>query len=390
MSASRPARLGLVAGAGLLAAAGLLAGCAPASSSAHSAPATAAPALTLPLETSTTTADGRTWALFPMGRNSDENLFWELFTRLPGGAWKLATPPGVATNGGLVASWGAGSLTVGILPSQQLKFSPFARTGDWGKTSWGTGVITPVPLAGVPGAMAGGGKEELALLANGAIDQAPVTRDGSLGSFAPLAGPDAVAKTASGAQCQVTGLTAVGFTASGTPLAGASCARPGSAGIFALTHGTWHAAGPAVPAGKAVRVLRLDVASPGTGALLQVGTGAGASLIAAWAGKSGRWTLSPALPVPGGRVLASGTAPGGGAWVMLPGGKAATLAGPGAAWRELPALPTGTTALAADAAGTYEAMAVADARLTVYRLTPAGAWNVTQRATVPIQYGSSA
>ena len=67
-------------------------------------------AATAPLATSMTTADGATWAILAMGgAAADENQFWELFTRPAGnGQWELVTPPGVADNGGLVASGGGG------------------------------------------------------------------------------------------------------------------------------------------------------------------------------------------------------------------------------------------------------------------------------------------
>ena len=44
------------------------------------------------------------------GSAADHNNFWQLFVRPAGtGSWRLVTPPGVATNGGLVvASPGAG------------------------------------------------------------------------------------------------------------------------------------------------------------------------------------------------------------------------------------------------------------------------------------------
>jgi hypothetical protein len=333
-----------------------------------------------------TAADGGTWAIVAMGGPAaGKNQFWELLARPAGSTqWELATPPGVADNGGLVASGGSGSLTVAFRPSQGLTFSPLATTSDNG-TTWGTGLID-APLAADPDALADNGLNMLALLSDGTIDQA-----GPAGtSWTRLAAPGAVATSPAGRRCQVTGLTAVAYTPSGTPLAAASCARPGTAGIFARTAaGTWQAVGPAAPGDSPVRVLRLTGTAAGDTALLASGTGSTASLLVTWTASGTRWTTSPRLPAGTRQLLASGTGPSQTAWVLLAGGHAATIAGPGAAWRQLPAPPPGTAALAVLPGSTTDALAVAGASLTVYQLTPAGTWNRTQSEKIPVQYGSS-
>jgi hypothetical protein len=225
----------------------------------------------------------------------------------------------------------------------------------------------------------------LSLLGDGAIDQAGAAGAG----WTRLAAPGAVGASAAGRQCQVTALTGVAYTASGTPLAAASCARPGTVGIFARTAGTWQAAGPATAGGGPVRVLRLASTTIGDTALLASGTGSAAALLATWTSDGTHWTTSPPLPAGTRQVLADGTGPGGTVWVLLTGGRAATIAGPGSPWRQLPALPPATDALAVGPGGTTDALAVAGASLTVYQLTPAGTWNKAQAITVPIQYGSS-
>jgi hypothetical protein len=381
---------------GLLAGAVALAGCAPAAS--HPAPRSAA-ALTAPLVTSMTAANGATWAVVAMGGSAaDEDLFWELLTRPPGStSWKLVTPPGVADNGGLVAAGSSGPVTVAFQPSQDLTFSPLASTGDGGKT-WGVGLLDAA-VASVPDALATGSAATLALLNDGAIDQAasqpaasgPAVSPsgGSQDGWTALAAPGAIAASAAGRRCQVTGWTGVAYTPSGTPLAAASCARPGTVGIFADVAGTWQASGPADPGEQPLRVIRLTQTPAGDTALLQAGGSAEASLLVGWTGDGTRWTASPSLPLHGSHVQASGTGPGGMLWVLLSGGRAETLDGPGAAWRELPALPRGTAALAAGPDGTDEALAVSGARLTVFQLTAAGRWEEAQAISVPIQYGSS-
>ncbi len=58
-----------------------------------------------PLTTSLTQS-GQTWVNVAMGQlDETANRFWQLFVQLPGQAgWKLATPGGVADNGGLVVA----------------------------------------------------------------------------------------------------------------------------------------------------------------------------------------------------------------------------------------------------------------------------------------------
>jgi len=278
------------------------------------------------------------------GAAADENQFWELFTRQAGSAqWQLVTPPGVADNGGLVATGAGASITVAFRPSQGLTFSPLAATTDGGK-AWATGLLD-APVARVPDALAGDDTSTmLALLSDGAVDQASASGGTSVSaaSWERLAAPGAIASSAAG--------------------------------------------------GQLARVLRLSGARSGDTALFQTG-GPGGGLVAAWTGPSWTgdntgWTTS--APLTGtAQVLSSGTGPGGTVWVLLAGNRAALISGPGDPWRMLTAPPPGTVALAALPGGVLEALAVSGAKLTVYRLSTTGAWSSTQVITVPIQYGSS-
>jgi hypothetical protein len=420
---SRAARRRAWAAAAAVVGGCVIAGC---TSARAPAPAPAPSAATAPLATSLVQAGGRAWAIVAMGGSAaDDNSFWEVFTRPLGSTqWALVTPPGVADNGGLVAAVppAAQGLDVAVRPSQDLTFSPLALTGNGGKT-WDTGLVD-ASVAAVPDALALGGGRMLVLLGDGAIDQAATSGAGipgegvsgaaqpsaSAAAWTRLAAPGAIAGSAAGRDCHVTAVTAVSLTAAGTPLVGASCARPGIAGIFAPAGSGWRAAGPALTgrlAGEPVRVLRLTASGgAGTMALLQSGTGDATSLLAAWTADGTHWTVSPPLPVHGAQVLSSGAGPGAtAAWVLLAGGRAATIAGPGApgapgtpgppaatgtAWRSLPAPPHGTAVLAPGPGGALDALAVSGgSALTVFRLTPAGAWQQTQVISVPVQLGSS-
>ena len=133
---------------------------------------------TAPLATSLVTAQG-TWATTVMGGpTAAADNFWELFVR-PAGAsrWSLVTPPGVASNGGIVAAGATEgtSLLAGFRPSQHLAFSPLATSSDTGK-NWTPGLLD-ADLADVPDAIAvGASGQGLALLGDGSIEQAPADR----------------------------------------------------------------------------------------------------------------------------------------------------------------------------------------------------------------------
>jgi hypothetical protein len=346
----------------------------------------AAPALrvqTAPLSTSLVTPQG-TWAVTVMGGSAaDENNFGLLFVR-PAGAtsWSLVTPQGVADNGGLIAAGGA-SVVVGFRPSQGLAFSPLATSGDTGKT-WTPGLLD-ADLADVPDAMAVAPTgQTLALLHDGGIEVAANAAAAAAGRWSRLTTLSALAASAPGRGCGLVAVNAVTFGPNNVPMTAGSCVRRGVAGVFADRGGAWQAAGPVLPAGfGGDQVQVLGLAS--NAALLVAGT----SLLAAWS-DGGRWTVSAPVAAAGDEGLrASGFGPGGSVWVLLGGGRAETIGGPGGSWQALPALPTGTATLAPGSGSfSYDALAVAGSRLTVWRLA-AGAWAKVQVINVPITYGSS-
>ncbi len=368
-----------------LAVAGLAAGC----GSQHARVTVAAPpAVTALLNTSLVTPQG-TWAIAVMGGSAaDENNFWQLFVRPTGASrWSLVTPPGVADNGGLVAAGGAASMLVGFRPSQGLAFSPLATSTDAGH-SWTPGLLDAA-LADVPdGIGVSPSGQVLTLLSDGTIQMAGTAAAAATGQWSALTTRDALAASTPGRRCGLLDLNAVSFGPNKTdPVVAGSCERAGVAGVFADNGGTWRAAGPAVPgswAGRQVQVLGLGSTAGGNVALLLAGN----ELIAAWSTGSG-WSTSAVLGGVAG-VRAVGFGAGGSAWVLLGGGRAETIGGPGDGWRGLPTVPAGTATLAPGAAGSFDALAVAGARLTVWQAGPtAPAWTKAQAITVPIEYGSS-
>jgi hypothetical protein len=381
---NRPPRaVSLLLAVGLLAAGCGAAAGPPAAPSAAGAP----PSLATAAATS-----GGTWAVAVMGgAAAQHNNFWQLFVRTADSArWRLVTPPGVASNGGLViAAAGGRSLTAGFRPSQRLVFTPLAVTSDGG-SSWSSGVLD-APLASVPDALAAApaGGRLLALLTGGTAE---ISGPGT--SWTALVTLRTLAASAVGSRCGLGLLTAAAFSSTGVTLLAGTCAHPGTAGIFAEAGGTWQAAGPVLPAALArepVAVLRLTRTAGGLEALLQAGTGQAASLLAAWSPDSGRhWDLSAPLLLGGARVTAASFGPGDAAAIVLTGNRAVTIAGAGAQWHWLPALPPGTATLAAGPGSAVDALAVRRTTLTVWRAGPGGsAWSEVQTITVPIQYGSS-
>jgi hypothetical protein len=373
----------------LLAATVLGTGC---GSAGRQAGAPAIPAPPPSLSTSLVTATG-TWAVAVMGGPAAEhNNFWQLFVRpSASGRWRLATPPGVASNGGLVlASPGAGPVVAGFRPSQDLSFSPLATTHDNG-TDWTPGLLDAA-LADVPDALAAapGGGRLLALLDGGQVQVSGPAGTG----WTRLATRRALAASLTGGRCRLGSLTAAAFSPSGVPLLAGSCARPGMTGIFAYAGGTWHLAGPALPASYArerVTVLRLTTTAGTTMALLAAGSGGAGRLLAAWSTDGGaHWALSPPLPLRGTKLTSASSGPGGTVAAVLTGNHAQTITGPAGAWRPLPALPPGTATLAPGPAGGWDALAVHGTRLTVWQFTPGhAAWAAAQTISVFIQFGSS-
>jgi hypothetical protein len=360
----------------------------------------------LPLTSSLTTAS-QTSVVLAMGHLDDPaNTFWQLFLRpAAGGAWRLATPPGVADNGGLAASVpAAGPLTVGFLTSADLRFSPVAQSTDGGST-WTPGQL-PTALVPAPSSLAAGTGDDLVALVS-AAGQSVLTSTGSTTNWQPLVTTAALARAVPA--CGATRITAVAFDAADQPVVGVRCARAGEPGVLTPAGGgmprpgataatPWRDLEPATPAVPGTStVLRLDTTSAGLQGLDEQQSGSSASLVALWAqGVNGRWATSPALSLaPGWSVAATamgGGTGGTGTAVLLASGTARRIeetAGPGAPWTALPGVPAGTGALAATGT-TTDAFVVSGSHLAVWSWTPgATGWSRTATLTVPIQYGSS-
>ena len=326
------------------------------------------------------------------GSAASHNNFWQLFVRPTGSAsWRLATPPGVASNGGLVlAGLSAGTVLAGFRPSQDLSYSPLATTKDAGKI-WSPSLLDAA-LADVPGALAAdpGTGRLLALLSDGTAES---SGPGST-AWTRLTTRQAIATSPAGARCRPDSLTAVAFSPSGQPMLAGSCGRPGIAGIFSHSGGSWRLAGPELPASYAhqpITVLRLTTTGGTMTALLSAGNAPATRLLAAWSTDGGEhWSLSPALPLDHVTLKAASAGPVGDLGVMMSNHHAATISTTAHAWQPLPVLPPGTATLAASPSGGWNALAVHRTQLTIWQAAPgADSWSSEQVLKVPVQFGSS-
>jgi hypothetical protein len=350
---------------------------------------------TIPLASSSA-GSSTTWATIALGHLDDPlNTFWQLFALSSGpSAWELSTPPGVASNGGLVASVAGGTVLAGFQPSQDLLFSPLAQSNTQGQ-SWSPGLL-PSGLAPVPDSLATtGAGRAVALLRSG--NGTVVTNSGDLSTWTTSATEAALATASGGTECELRQVTAVSISTSAIA-AGGVCARGGRAGIFlqpgpgAAGGAGWASVGPELPGAGPTQVVRLVTTPTGTAALVSVGTAGTATLFALWSTDGLKtWSESSGFPL-GGDTLVSTGSTGNGGWVITAAGsgvdRAAQVAFPGVTWKSLAAPPTGTSAVVVTPAGALEALVGANSTLVVDTLT-SGAWTHTQTLDVPVQYGSS-
>jgi hypothetical protein len=379
-----------LASAGSLAA--LLAGCGSSAAPAGHAPAAQAPPGGSSFLDTSAAVGQATWAVAVMGGSiASEDNFWQLFVRPAGGSrWQIATPPGVADNGGLVlAGETALHLVSGFRPSQYLTFTPLTQTQDGGQ-KWTSAAPLRGALADTPDALAvsPAAGQLLALLTTGT---AKVAAPG-LAGWHTIATLRQLAGTAAGKRCGLQALTAAAYTPAGEILLAGNCHVPGLAAIFGYAGGTWQPIGPRLPdslSREHVTIRRLTRTASGTEALLQAGPAASPELYVGRLTAGSRWTLSAPFSLDAGLASAS-FGPAGDAAIITTRGTGAVQAGPAGGWQELPRLPPGAATLAPGADGEIDALAVKRATLTVWRLASGGtSWQQAQVIRVPIQYGSS-
>jgi hypothetical protein len=258
-------------------AAALLAGCGRSAAAGSSS----SPPPPGPIATATSTS-GASWAIVRSGGAAVGGKFWQLLVRPAGSTtWRLATPPGVADNGGLVVTGAAnGTMTAGFVPNELLKFTPLASSTDTG-THWTQGLLSaglsaaPSALAAVPGGRL------VAITSKGAAEESG--HDGS--GWTSLTTLRSLAATPAGRSCGLTALSAVAVGRAGTPLVAGACSRSGKVGIFVRSAGGWGFAAESqrgTGLNEPVRVLQMVSLASGTDVLLAVGSGPGEIVRPAW------------------------------------------------------------------------------------------------------------
>jgi hypothetical protein len=390
--------------------------------------------------TSLSAGHGAAWAVLEVGGSrAQHSNFWQLLVRpSASAAWRLATPPGVADNGGLVAaapvattsapsgtggtgkssgtagtgktsgtsgpggasgSGGASGvrpagLVAGFVPSQDLTFSPLAASNDGGR-HWAPGLL-PAGLAATASALAAGPDGRLLALTGAG---AQLSGRGGTG-WTPLVSTKALAASPAGRSCGLTGLTAVAFGSSGAPLLAGACRHPGVTGIFFRSGTQWRLADlkpPAGFAGQPVTVARLTATAPGKlTALLAAGRAQGKAqaLAAAWLGDGQPWTTSAPLPLHGRQLVSTAAGADGTAGVILTGGRAAIIhpatGADAAAWTALPALPAAAADLVLGPGRQVSVLTAGRTTVTAWPLSTTGtAWSPGQKLTIPVPFGSS-
>jgi hypothetical protein len=336
-------------------------------------------------------------AVVVMGRNDGHNdLFPQLFSStLKAPRWTLATPQGVADNGGVFIGAGVdGDVLAGIGPSQDLAFSPLAYSANSGR-SWVSGGLE-AGLARVPSAIAIGPAQSAAVLVATGGSRTVLKRTGSLEQWSPLVTAKALA--ALEPNCGLTSLNAVDITTNGHYLLGASCERSGTIGVFENVGGHWTAATASVPsglAGAAFETIRLTTNGSVTDAIFAARSSKSTQIVAGWStGASGKWTLSPSLGLDAASdVVASGAGPGDAEFALIRSGTklvASLIDGPTGAWQRIASLPSGTQTVALEPDGTLDALVVHISALTIWHQQHVGSsFTKSQTINVPIQYGSS-
>jgi hypothetical protein len=339
------------------------------------------------------------WITLPMGDLSDpNNTFWELFHTVPGASrWSLATPQGVADNGGLVESASAGAALVGVLPSQLLRFSPLAESANGG-SSW-VPAFLPGALSPVPDALANDAASPVAIaLVNGGR-----ALSGPIGpsSWSPLVTAAALSRVSPG--CSVLGLDGVTLLPSGAPLIATGCRRDGRVGLFTRTTAAWRSVGLTLGGPlreAATTVLRVQSTAETTTVLALASLGGRRALEALWQSGSAPWTVARPLALDSGASVRSTAVNAAGDVAVLLAGAGGTReavdVAPAGTWDQLPRLPAKTAGVALPAGALpsggqdIEVFTVAGESLHVFSLTPSGeAWTKFQSSHIPLAYGSS-
>ncbi|MGB9112774.1 MAG: hypothetical protein WCF24_08625 [Acidimicrobiales bacterium] len=339
---------------------------------------------------------GTTYAAIPMGELGDQsNTFWQLF-RLRAGSthWQLATPPGIADNGGLVIEGGTPSaLSVAIRPSQYLTFTAIATAGE--HSSWSNGGLIPGALVGEPTTFVGTNSVAFAAVntGGGAILR---SKAGGL-HWAKIASASSLTNVAAGA-CRVSSVQSLATGAGSSLYAGANCSSGDRAGVFEYVASSWREIGPKLSAlgDHASRsVLLLSTSTRGLVAVIVTSSSSTTRLVTARSSSDAKaWETSPSMTLPSSASIISTGALGTSVVYVVwrNNGVFAAISRANGRWQMLPKLPQDAETVAVPPGSSAPIDALGGHRSTFFawRLDPRTShWQQTETINVPIIYGSS-
>jgi hypothetical protein len=339
--------------------------------------------------------NGSAVAVIPVGILGDsENTFYQVLVGSDPAHLRLATPPGVASNGGLALAGSPSSIGVAFLTSADLAFSPLARSNDAGR-SWDAGSL-PVPIARRPDALALA-KGTLVALAGGGTSEVLAAGDPFGESWRRLLDLPTLERSSSAGRCRPDALQGVGAGPTGGVVVAVSCTRAGAIPLFVRGEAGWRplvSAPPAYAATAVLQTLRLMAAPGGSIALVLATNGSRHALYSLRIGPGSTTTWSAPLFVSSAfRIVASGESGAGGAFVLgvANGAMRAVELGPGSVQpTALPAPPAHVTDLVEAPGAPPVALVPGRTGIQILRLDAAtGSWTSIGRLAVPISLGSS-
>lgn len=335
---------------------------------------------------------GQGWAVAPA------QAHWQvLHTTHAANGWKLDTPPGVSTRGGLIAGFPAAGAWVGVVAHGTLGFSPLAL--DSGGGGWRPS-LAPGALADVPGSLAAASSNLAYAVIEAKGGQEVVATSDAGRNWSTIASPSALEGLAAARGCGAPSLAGLAANSAGVLWAAANCGSQ-RGGVTLLkwqpANRQWSAtrlplAGPPPGTPPVTEALGPVVASGGVDIPVVTGASNGNATLRVESTASGKpWHSTPVLVL--GQVAA---APVIGVldatiWALArsrSGAPTLQASTAGGAWRAVASPPKATIAVTPGPAGSgYALVRPGQGLLQVWTLPARGtAWR--QVSTVPVVPGA--
>ena len=327
----------------------------------------------------------------PMGRLNDPlNTFFQSFTSVNGGAWKLSTPKGSGTNGGIVvASPARGALAIRQFDQSHVSAVSAVIGGE--QVTLGGRIIAA--LAPSPSALATQGSSVFFVTANGSLEELSPTAQ----LAKVITTQRQIAASAAGRRCGVQAITAVAVNSAGQIALGARCGNGGTNTVFVKDGSSWWLGKTGMTSPNAV--MRLDASGNNFIALVRTAGSSPSlrSLVVRYPGAmsspSSSW--SPRIDLMYG-VLRSSVPNGHGGYCVLVKHStkvSATDLTPGLAVRSLgeplPSSAQGIVATTRGGSRVVEVLTVTGGRASFLVQGTQSTWRTVQSIKVAIPYGAA-